>query len=160
MREPLYEVVNLNRSKSDSFRLPWRVPSPLPADKEFRLAYLLANPPAEPIHASDLAAQVYDLFCEHPDFRQAMHWVCRDRDDQRIAKILLHKQRALETILASPDELDPVKTEALRELEVLYRFEKGWFTQIADISYWLSGYWLLAINLRNVRKTPSGLPCL
>src|SRR5439155_10934381 len=30
--QPLYEVVNLNSSKSDSFRLAWRVPSPLPAD--------------------------------------------------------------------------------------------------------------------------------
>ena len=85
----------------------------------FYVAWLLANLPAEPLAAIELAEKVYDEFCLHPDFRQNLPWVASHGGSEHLAKVLVRQQRALEAILDSEDELDPVKTEALNELIVL-----------------------------------------
>src|SRR2546426_2191345 len=83
------------------------------------VGWLLANRPAEPIHALELAAKVSGQACPcfgkeifHPD-RAGATW------------FWLHKQKELEAIVDSEDELDPVKEEALRELEAIYAYERS-----------------------------------
>jgi len=95
----------------------------------FYVAFLLANPHAAPIPATDLAAEVFEEFGEHEDFRPAIP--CRDNGDSRLAKILLQKQNRLEAIVDRDDEDDVVKLEALRELIVIDEFKHLHFSQIA-----------------------------
>src|SRR5207253_1689579 len=45
-------------------------------------------------------------------------------DDAETARALLRKQRELEVILDDENELEPVKAEALRELEAIIQFQK------------------------------------
>ncbi len=98
----------------------------------FYVAWLLIRRRAEPVHAYELASKVYDLFGQHPDFRDATPWLCRCRDEVQAAKSLLLKQKALEAILDSEDELDPVKTEALHELIALQEVQQACLADIAD----------------------------
>ena len=98
----------------------------------FYVAWLLVRRSAAPVHACELASKVYDRFGDHPDFRDATPWICRHRDEIQIAKGLLKKQKALEAILDSEDELDPVKTEALHEWVALQDRQEACFEEIAD----------------------------
>ena len=86
----------------------------------FFVAWLLANPPARPLAAHVLAAKVYEAFGTHEDFREDSvtgPWQPAAAEE---AKLLRVRERALEKILDSKDELEPVKAEALRELEEVY----------------------------------------
>jgi hypothetical protein len=98
----------------------------------FYVAWLLGSVPTEPMLALDFAALVYDRFGEHPDFQQDMPWLSQSRDEAQIGKALLHKQQALEAILDSEHELDPVKQEALRELIKIHDLQETYFVSIAD----------------------------
>jgi hypothetical protein len=95
----------------------------------FYIAYLLANPHAAPIPAAELAAEVFEKFGDHDDFRPEVTW--RRRENSPLAKILLRKQRRLEAIVDREDEDDFVRLEALRELMVLDQLKRIYFSEIA-----------------------------
>ena len=95
----------------------------------FYVKYLLANPHAAPIPAAELAAEVFERFGDHDDFRPEVTW--RRRENSRLAKILLRKQRRLEAIVDREDEDDFVRLEALRELMVLDQLKRIYFSEIA-----------------------------
>jgi hypothetical protein len=98
----------------------------------FYAAWLLTAMLAEPVLALDLATLVHDRAGEHPDFRRDMPWLSRARDEAEIGKVLRRKQHALEAILDSGDEPDPVKAEALRELDNIQELQEIYFGNIAD----------------------------
>jgi hypothetical protein len=95
----------------------------------FYVAYLLANPHAAPITAMDLAAEVFEQFGEHEDFRPPIPKGYRD--GAQVVKILLHKEKRLEAIVDREDEDDVVRIEALRELIVLDELTRVYFSRIA-----------------------------
>lgn len=95
----------------------------------FYVAYLLANAHAEPITAMDLAVEVFEQFGEHEDFRPPIPKGYHN--DARVARILLRKEKRLETIVDREDEEDVVRLEALRELIVLDELKRIYFSQIA-----------------------------
>jgi hypothetical protein len=98
----------------------------------FYVAWLLSHPCAAPIHGYELASEVYDLFGEHQDFRPGLSRPGQHREEAQIARSLIRRQKVLEAILDSEDELDPVKAEALRELVLLQETQKACFAQFAD----------------------------
>ena len=84
----------------------------------FYVAWLLTNASREPIPAHELAVEVYEMFCEHDDFGRALSGMrvipdCWDGDGVEFARLLIKRQKVLEAILDRPDELEPVKAEAL-----------------------------------------------
>jgi len=95
----------------------------------FYIAYLLASPHAEPIAGVELAGEVFEQFGEHEDFRPPIPRGYRD--DARVAKILLRKQKRLEGIVDRDEEDIVVRVEALRELMVLDELKRIYFSQIA-----------------------------
>ena len=96
----------------------------------FYVAWLLANPPADPIPAPTLAAIVFDLFAEHPDFDLSPPWVATRRNDIRVTAILHRKQISLETILDRDGPFDLAKSEAQRELAVVEDFQETFHNEI------------------------------
>jgi len=102
---------------------------PLGFGPRFYVAFLLANPHAEPITAMDLAAEVFEKFGEHEDFRPPIPKGYRN--GARIAKILFRKEKRLEAIVDREDEDDVVRIEALRELIVLDELKRIYFSQVA-----------------------------
>jgi hypothetical protein len=103
-------------------------------------AYLLFNPPAQPIHALDLMAKIPELYRRQLGLAplasptagrvSAVESGARLQerslalDDAQSMRALLKKQKELEAILDDDSECEPVKAEALRELEALYQFQK------------------------------------
>src|SRR5213594_2864070 len=83
----------------------------------FYVAWLLAHAPAQPLAAPVLAARVYEAFGTHEDFREDGVSGAWQPAALEGAKVLRVRQQALEAIVDSEDELEPVKAEALRELE-------------------------------------------
>jgi hypothetical protein len=106
----------------------------------FYVADLLINPPAQPIHALDLIAKIPELYRRQLGLAQledpmtgkvsALESGARLQerslalDDAQSMHALLKKQKELEAILDDESECEPVKAEALRELEALYEFQK------------------------------------
>lgn len=104
------------------------------------MAWLLANPPKEPIHAIDLAAQVPDIYRQQLGIASAVDETTaktvplaatarpRERshslDDLEAARRLHKKQQELEAVLDDDDATEPEKAEALAELEAVYEFQK------------------------------------
>lgn len=72
----------------------------------FYAAYLLANPHGAPITAMDLAAEVFEQFGEHDDFRPPIPRGYHN--DAQVAKILLRKEKRLEAIVDRESEDDVV----------------------------------------------------
>lgn len=95
----------------------------------FYVAFLLANPHAAPITAMDLAAEVFERFGEHEDFRPPIPKGYRD--SARVLEILLRKEKRLEAIVDRESEDDVVRLEALRELIVLDELKRVYFSQVA-----------------------------
>jgi hypothetical protein len=89
------------------------------------VAYLLLNPPKEPIHGLALALKIRALRDGRPadsyDIRQERALAL---DDAEAARSLFHKQQELEKILDDEDQTDPVKQEVLRDLVAIYEFQK------------------------------------
>jgi hypothetical protein len=90
----------------------------------FYVAWLLANPPVEPISPTDLSAAVYVRFESHPDFIRDFDWVLQHHFDALATKILKTKQIQLESILDNPTEPAEVKNEALKEVAVIYQLQE------------------------------------
>src|SRR6266436_3250793 len=77
--------------------------------------YLLLNPPPEPLHALDLLAKVPEIYRKQLGIAL---------DDAETMRSLLRRERELEAILDS-DESEPVKAEALRDLEAIAEFQRS-----------------------------------
>jgi len=104
------------------------------------VAYLLANPPAEPIHAFELIAGAQATARHHSNSGElidprtgiAMQLDKYSRiqerglgvEDLETLRGLRRKGQELEAILDDSDELEPVKAEALRELEQIVTLQR------------------------------------
>jgi hypothetical protein len=104
------------------------------------VAYLLLNPPEHPIHAIDLVAKIPQLYRQQlglteivnpatglpvqlePDARLQERSLALD--DAELARALLKEEEKLYALLDDPEEIEPVKAEALRRLEELAEFQK------------------------------------
>jgi len=104
------------------------------------VAWLLANPPEQPIHALDLAAKIPEIYRHQLALNQIAdpstgraapvqsHARIQERslslDDAQSLRVLLRKEKELEAILDDENESEPVKQEALRELEAIAEFQR------------------------------------
>ena len=86
------------------------------------VAWLLLHPPAEPIHAVALALKARSLSGEIPRVAEAFQGRSLGMDDAPAARALWCRQRALERVIEDDRETEPVKAEALRELEEITEF--------------------------------------
>src|SRR2546426_822494 len=109
----------------------------------YYVAYLLLNPPSEPIHGMALELKAHGYFRHAPEQPCATYildpatgqtlvldWdtVVQERnlclDDAEAAWAIRRKQRELETIVEDPYQIAAVKTEAECELEAIYEFQR------------------------------------
>ncbi len=106
----------------------------------FYVAWLLTNPPQNPIHALDLAAKIPELCRKHLGLTQITdpktgkgttvesHARIQERslalDDAQTLRVIHRKEKELEAILDDENESEPVKQEALRELEAITEFQR------------------------------------
>jgi hypothetical protein len=104
------------------------------------VAWLLYNPPEHPIHAIDLAAKIPEIYrqqlglppIQHPDTGRvqplASHSRIQERslalDDAQAVRGLLRRQNELEAILDDENQSEPIKHEALVELETIAEFQR------------------------------------
>jgi hypothetical protein len=129
----------------------------------FYIAYLLTNPHAAPIPGTDLVGEVFGRYGEHEDFRPPIPKGCRN--DARVAKILLRKEKRLEAVVDREGEEDFVRIEALRELMVLDELKRIYFSEIARearnagdvLSDTLRELHVMLANAVDVRGEPHGL---
>jgi hypothetical protein len=103
------------------------------------VAYLLLNPPAEPIHALDLATRIAAIHgkkigiaeIEDPETGKKVllenHSRLQERslalDAAQAMRAVLRTQNELEALVEDEDQIGPVKAEAYRQLIALYDFE-------------------------------------
>jgi hypothetical protein len=106
----------------------------------FYVAWLLYHPDETPIHAIDLMATIPEIYRQQLGIAQltdpatgkstalASGARLQERslalDDRQSMRALFKQQRELEAILDSESESEPVKAEALRELEAIYEFQR------------------------------------
>jgi hypothetical protein len=116
----------------------------------FYVAYLLTHPPEQPIHALDLLARIPEMYRHQLGLEQLTdpttgrvtpvqsHARIQERslslDDAQTMRAILRKEKELEAILDSESESEPVKAEALRELEELAQFQKQYGRRTHDNS--------------------------
>jgi hypothetical protein len=103
------------------------------------VAWLLTHP-AKAIHALDLAAKIPEIYRKQLGLAAiaestaesagplASHARIQERslalDDAQTMRALLRKEKELEAILEDDSETEPVKQEALRELEAIAQFQR------------------------------------
>jgi len=106
----------------------------------FYVAYLLLNPPEEPIHALDLATRIDALHRKQAGLPEILdpvtgaqvalesHARLQERslasDDAQVMRATLRTQNKLEDILQDSKIIEPVRREVERELKALYRYEE------------------------------------
>ena len=83
------------------------------------VAYLLSEPPRKPIHAVALALKAREKLGQPPSPAEALKQREMGLEDASSIRALWHRQRELERVLADRLEIEPVKAEALGELEQL-----------------------------------------
>jgi hypothetical protein len=107
----------------------------------YYVAYLLLNPPPEPVHGMALALRANAWEEDEPGETYMVHPVsgevltipcdatlsqrCLCLDDAEALASLRRKQLQLEAILAEENESEPAKAEVIRELEAIYKFQKN-----------------------------------
>jgi len=106
----------------------------------FYVAWLLTHPPQHPIHALDLIAKIPDMYRHQLGLVQIAdpatgkqlslesHARIQERslslDDAETLRAILRKEKELEAILDDESQSEPVKQEALRELEAIAEFQR------------------------------------
>ncbi len=90
----------------------------------FYVAYLLLNPPEEPIHGVALALEVRARYGRPVDEAQIVQQRAMGLDDAETFRALRQKQKELEGIVDDRGQIEPVRAEAMRELEEIYEFQK------------------------------------
>jgi hypothetical protein len=83
------------------------------------VAYLLSERPRQPIHGVALALKVREKLGQPPSPVEALQQRVMGLEDASSVQALWRRQRELERVLADRLEIEPVKAEALRELEEL-----------------------------------------
>jgi hypothetical protein len=81
------------------------------------VAYLLLHPPREPIHGVALALHARQWLGQPASPAEALHQRVMGLEDAASVRTLWRRQRELERVLEDRHEIEPVKAEALRELE-------------------------------------------
>jgi hypothetical protein len=86
------------------------------------VACLLLDPPREPIHAVALALKAREMGRQAPGPVEIVQQRSLGLEDAAAVRALWRRQRALEAVLEDDQESEPVKAEALRELEEVTDF--------------------------------------
>ncbi len=86
------------------------------------VACLLLDPPSEPIHAVALALKAREMGGQAPGPADVVQQRSMGLEDAAAIRALWRRQRALERVLEDDRESEPVKAEALRELEEITEF--------------------------------------
>ncbi len=86
------------------------------------VACLLLDPPPEPIHAVALALKAREMSGEAAEPADLVQQRSLGLDDAAAVRALWRRQRELERVLEDDDAIEPVKAEALRELENVTEF--------------------------------------
>jgi hypothetical protein len=86
------------------------------------VAYLLLNPPPEPLHAVALALKARDRAGQAAGPDEFVEEQSMGLEDAAAVRALWRRQRELERILEDRHEIEPVRAEALRELEEVTEF--------------------------------------
>ena len=86
------------------------------------VACLLLDPPSEPIHAVALALKAKEMGGQAPGLAVAVQQRSMGLEDAAAVRALWRRQGALEAVLEDKLESEPVKAEALRELEEVTEF--------------------------------------
>jgi hypothetical protein len=81
------------------------------------VAYLLLNSPRQPLHAVALALKARQWASQATEPDEAARERSMGLEEAVKVRALWRRQRELERMLADRDEIEPVKAEALRELE-------------------------------------------
>jgi len=81
------------------------------------VACLLLDPPPEPMHAVALALKARSMGGQAPGPAEATQQRNLGLDDAAAVRALWRRQRALERVIEDDREIEPVRAEALRELE-------------------------------------------
>ena len=86
------------------------------------VARLLLHPPTKPIHALALALDARSLFGPNPGAAEVIQQQYLGLDEAGVVRTLRRRERELEAVLDDEEELEPVKAEALGELEAIADF--------------------------------------
>jgi hypothetical protein len=86
------------------------------------VACLLLDPPSEPVHAVALALKSKEMGGQAPGPAEVIQQRSMGLDDAAAVRALWRRQRALEAVLEDEQESEPVKAEALQELEEVTEF--------------------------------------
>ena len=81
------------------------------------VASLLLDPPREPIHAVALALKARNIAGYAPGTAEIVQERNLGLDDAAAIRALWRRQRELEAVMDDPQQIEPVKAEALREFE-------------------------------------------
>ncbi len=95
------------------------------------VAWLLLDPPPEPIHAVALALKARELSGQAAGPCELVQQRSMGLEDAATVRALWRRQRALERALEDDNAIEPVKAEALRELEEITEFlrQSPWRSQ-------------------------------
>jgi hypothetical protein len=83
---------------------------------------LLLDPPREPIHAVALALKAREMSGQAAGPCELVQQRSLGLEDAATVRALWRRQRALERVLEEDNQIEPVKAEALRELEEVTEF--------------------------------------
>jgi hypothetical protein len=86
------------------------------------VAWLLLHPPRKPIHALVLALEARTLSGQTPGAAEIVQQRYLGLDEAEAVRNLRRRERELEAVLDDDEEIEPVKAEALRELEAIAAF--------------------------------------
>jgi hypothetical protein len=86
------------------------------------VAWLLLHPPRKPIHALALALDARTLSGQTPGAAEVIQQRYLGLDEAEAVRNSRRRERELEAVLDDDEEIDPVKAEALRELEAIADF--------------------------------------
>ena len=86
------------------------------------VAYLLREPPREPIHGVALALKTREKLGQPGSRAENIEQQEMGLEEAASVRALWRRQRELERVLADRLEIEPVKAEALRELEEVTEF--------------------------------------
>jgi hypothetical protein len=81
------------------------------------VAYLLLEPPREPVHGVALALKAREKLGQPAGPAEVLQERVMELEDAAAVRALWRRQRELERVLADRQEIEPVKAEAQRELE-------------------------------------------
>src|ERR1035441_9257445 len=85
-------------------------------------ACLLLDPPPEPIHAVALALKARSMSGQGAGAVELIQQRSLGLDDAEAVRALWRRQRVLERVIEDDREIEPVRAEALRELEEITEF--------------------------------------